>query len=142
MPSVVEKTKILAPQSKEGPADPNQMNRYISSSPLDETYRNTIDRESAFEIISEVQNEAQTQIEQEQKAAAFRKSAGRTVNRAVSSATSSITRSVSSNLVNAMSGKKTKSVEKIAQQAATNAVNQLLKGTLDSITRGIFGTRK
>ena len=142
VPSVVEKTKILAPQSKEGPADPNQMNRYISSSQLDETYRNTIDRESAFEIISEVQNEAQKQIEQEQKAAAFRKSAGRTVNRAVSSATSSITRSVSSNLVNAMSGKKTKSVEKIAQQAATNAVNQLLKGTLDYISRGIFGTRK
>ena len=46
------------------------------------------------------------------------------------------------NLVNAMSGKKTKSVEKIAQQAATNAVNQLLKGTLDTISRGIFGTRK
>ena len=142
VPSVVEKTKILAPQSKEGPADPNQMNHYITSSSMDKTYRNTIDRESAFEIISEVQNEAQKQIEQEQKAAAFRKSAGRAVNRAVSSATSSITRSVSSNLVNAMSGKKTKSVEKIAQQAATNAVNQLLKGTLDSITRGIFGTRK
>ena len=142
IPSIVEKTKILAPQSKEGPADPNQMTHYITSSPLDETYRSTIDRESAFEIISEVQNEAQKQIEQEQKAAAFRKSAGRTVNRAVSSATSSITRSVSSNLVNAMSGKKTKSVEKIAQQAATNAVNQLLKGTLDSITRGIFGTKK
>lgn len=142
VPSVVEKTKILAPQSKEGPADPNRMTRYITSSPLDETYRNTIDRESAFEIISEVQNEAQKQIEQEQKAAAFRKSAGRTVNRAISSATSSITRSVSTNMVNAMTGKKTKSVEKIAQQAATNAVNQLLKGTLDSITRGIFGTKK
>ena len=142
VPSIVEKTKILAPQSKEGPADPDLMNRYISSSALDETYRKTIDRESAYEIIHEVQMDAQKQIEQEQKAEAFRKSAGRTVNRAVSSATSSITRSVSSNLVNAMSGKKTKSVEKIAQQAATNAVNQLLKGTLDSITRGLFGTRK
>ena len=67
LPSIVEKTKILAPQSKEGPADPNQMTHYITSSPLDETYRSTIDRESAFEIISEVQNEAQKQKEQEEK---------------------------------------------------------------------------
>lgn len=142
IPSIVEKTKILAPQSKEGPADQALLASHISCSEMDVRYRNTIDRESAFEVINEVQQEAQKQKEQEEKLAAFRRTTGRTVNRAVSSTTSSITRYVSSNLVNAMSGKKTKSVEKIAQQAATNAVNQLLKGTLDSITRGIFGTKK
>lgn len=142
VPQIVEKTSVLPPQSKEGPADTAKMNALIASSENEKKYRTMIDRESAYEVITEVNDRKEKQAEQERKLESFRKASEKTVNRAVSSATSSITRSVSSNIVNAMSGKKTKSVDKIARQAATNAMNQLLKGTVDSISRGIFGTRK
>ncbi|MCF0142047.1 MAG: DUF853 family protein, partial [Parasporobacterium sp.] len=51
IPSIVEKAKILPPQSKMGAADEANVNRVITAGEFDLKYRTPIDRESAYEIL-------------------------------------------------------------------------------------------
>ena len=51
IPSIVENAKILPPQSLMGPAPADKVTMAINASEFDLKYRNTVDRESAYEII-------------------------------------------------------------------------------------------
>ena len=69
IPSIVEKAKILPPQSLMGPADESYVDGIIKADEFDLKYRETIDRESAFEIITRANEELAAQREAEAAAA-------------------------------------------------------------------------
>ncbi|NUL60546.1 DUF853 family protein [Brevibacterium luteolum] len=52
-PTPVAATKIFAPRSKMGPSDPALMEQLVTDSPLEATYGERIDRESAREILTQ-----------------------------------------------------------------------------------------
>jgi DNA helicase HerA-like ATPase len=69
IPGIVERAKIIPPQSQIGPILPDERNRLIRSSVLYGTYEKQIDRESAFEILQKkfAQEEADERATEEQK---------------------------------------------------------------------------
>ena len=166
-PGIVENAKILPPQSLMGAASSQVVESIIASSEFDLKYRNTIDRESAYEILErarqmmiEEQNALQAQAEEEAaEAEAAALAAGAAVTgsskkkkkqsnvskaaqRAVTSASSSVARSVSTNMVNSIVGGKKVSAGTMAKRAATNALSSVMRSGTNSIIRGLFGNRK
>lgn len=172
IPEIVEKAKILPPQSLMGPASDEKINSIIISDEFELKYRETVDRESAYEIImkaNEVINNgvnAEEEPEAEEaeekvtkKSATNYKKGGKTnmtesfnkakksegakiVEKGVKSAVSSATRSVSTNLVNSVMGGKTKSAQQIGKQVATTALSSVMRNSVNSVIRGMFGTKK
>ena len=159
VPSVVENARILPPQSLMGPADSEFLANLIASEELDGKYRETVDRESAYEIISaareklaEAQAEAAAQAAKEKEAAKAAKASGKKkssssgtsalAKKAASSATSSVARSVSTNLVNSLTGGKTTGIGTIGKRAASSALSSVLRSGLQSILRGLLGNKK
>ena len=67
-PEVVEKAKILPPQSKMGVIDEMSRNKVINSSNLLGKYDEPVERESAYEEISELNNLIKEKIEAEAQA--------------------------------------------------------------------------
>jgi uncharacterized protein len=76
IPGMVERAKIVPPQSQIGPILPEERNRIIRSSVIYGVYEKQIDRESAFEILqkkfadekaAETAAEEQKQMEKQQK---------------------------------------------------------------------------
>lgn len=51
VPTIVEKTLMSPPRSQFGPLDVQKRNRIISKSPLKAAYEQTVDRESAYELL-------------------------------------------------------------------------------------------
>ncbi len=66
-PNIVEKATILPPQSLMGTIDDTTRKQKIESSMLYGKYEETIDRESAYEKISKVQEEEQKRKEEEEQ---------------------------------------------------------------------------
>ncbi len=64
-PNVVERAFIRPPESKIGVIDESVKKDLIDNAPLNETYKETFDRESAYEML---QNKIEKQPEEEQKA--------------------------------------------------------------------------
>jgi DNA helicase HerA-like ATPase len=69
IPSMVERAKIVPPQSQIGPILPEERNRLIRSSVIYGVYEKEIDRESAFEILQKkfAQEDAEDKAAAEQK---------------------------------------------------------------------------
>jgi len=61
IPSLVERAKILPPQSLMGAAGTEEVKRLIYADPLDEKYREAVDRESAYEILTRAAAELEKQ---------------------------------------------------------------------------------
>ena len=70
IPSVVERASILPPQSLMGTAGNEEIKLRIYGDPLDEKYREGIDRESAFEILTRASAELEKQRAEAEAAAA------------------------------------------------------------------------
>ncbi len=167
VPSVVEKVRILPPQSLMGAADSESINRLIRSDEFELKYRETVDAESAYEIICEAervlkeQQEAEAQALEEEKAAQqaekekekqkaktnYKKGSSgydfsKTAQKAANSAASSVARSLSTNMVNTVVGGKTSSASTIGKRAATNALSSVMRSTSNAVIRGLFNTKK
>ena len=182
IPTVVERARILPPQSLMGPADDKSVKTLVVSDEFDLKYRENVDRESAFEILTRANEELERQRaaaaeeaeaekqrlkeekeaerqrlkeeaaaekqrlkeeaaaeKQRQKEAEEKK---KIAQRAVTNAASSVAGSLSTNIINSLTGKKTKSTKTIAQQAARNALSSVMRSGSNSIVRGLFGNRK
>lgn len=171
VPNMVERARILPPQSLMGAAEAARVQQLITVDEFELKYRDGVDRESAYEVILAAQQEllAQQQREKEEAAAqkqrdkqaaaaekqrlkeeaaaqkaAQKKAANRykTAERAVSNAASSVARSVSTNLVNSIVGGRKTSTATIAKRAATNALSSVMRSGANSIVRGLFGNKK
>lgn len=70
VPSIVEKARILPPQSLMGPASSDKVNSIIVSDEFELKYREPVDRESAYEIIEKANEEIKAQQEAEAQAEA------------------------------------------------------------------------
>ncbi len=167
IPSVVEKSRILPPQSLMGPADESEVKRLVNCDEFELKYRDSVDRESAYEIIMRAteqlaaeqaeaqqaalaEKEAAAAEKQRQKEAAAaekqksKKSSGKAgvVQKATTAAASSVARSVSTNMVNSVLGGKVSSAGAIGKRAATNALSSVMRTGTTAIIRGLFGTKR
>ena len=159
-PQIVERAFILPPQSLMGPADEATVRQLITSDEFDLKYRQTVDRESAYEILQKAtqvleeekaaaaeEAQKQKQAEKEKKAAdkavaKKEKALKNTAKKAVTSAANSVSYSVSSNLVNAVTGGKTVSAGTVVKRAASRALASVMRSGIASVLRGVFGTKK
>lgn len=193
IPTVVERAKILPPQSLMASAGEAEIERIVNSDEFYLKYNETVDRESAYEIINAAAAELERlKAEEAEKAAAEKAAAmeaaakeklaakeaavaakaaareaaaaekaalkeaaaaekaalkekqakAKIAQRAVSNAASSIVGSLSNNIVNSITGGKTKSAKQIAAQAAKNALSSVARSNTNSIIRGLFGNIK
>ena len=157
IPSVVERAKILPPQSLIGPADPATVRTLIACDEFEVKYRETIDRESAYELIQKANEVLAAEQHAEKEAAAAEKEKakeekkknskkksgiGKAAEKAANSAASSVATSVSTNIVNSIAGGKTSDAGTIAKRAASRALSSVLRGGFKSIIRGVFGNKK
>ena len=62
VPTIVEKAKILPPQSKMGAADPARVAQVINSGEFDLKYREAVDLESAYEIIMRAREQLKEEV--------------------------------------------------------------------------------
>ena len=70
IPCIVERANILPPQSLMGSADADEVKKQILSDPLDEKYRDMVDRESAYELLNKANEELAKQRAEAEAAAA------------------------------------------------------------------------
>lgn len=171
VPGIVERARILPPQSLMGPADSAKMQQLILADEFELKYRDSIDRESAYEILQQANAELEQRRLQEAEEAAAEKARQKeeaavekarqkeeaaaareaekaaekrrkTAERAVTNAASSVARSMSTNLVNSVLGGKQTSSKTIAKRAANTALSSVMRSGTSAIVRGLFGNKK
>ena len=167
IPTIVERAKILPPQSLMGAADADYVNQLIVTGEFDLKYRTTVDRESAYEIVMKANEELRAQQEQEAEEAAAAKEEAKAAKeaekeaareakeaekearkrknvakRAATNAASSVARSITTNMVNSVAGGKKTDAATIAKRAATNALSSVMRSGSTAIIRGLFDTKK
>ena len=171
VPTIVERARILPPQSLMGAADESFVQSAIAADEFDLKYRDSVDRESAYEIIMKATEELKAQKEAELEAAKAEKEAAKAEKeaakaekeaaktgkktsskagtavkkagqKAVNSAASSVATAVGNNLINSVTGGKKTSTSTIAKRAAGNALKSLMRSGTSSIIRGLFGNIK
>ena len=171
VPTIVERARILPPQSLMGAADESFVQSTIAADEFDLKYRDSVDRESAYEIIMKATEELKAQKEAELEAAKAEKEAAKAEKeaakaekeaaktgkktsskagtavkkagqKAVNSAASSVATSLGNNIINSVTGGKKTSTSTIAKRAAGNALKSLMRSGSSSIIRGLFGNIK
>ncbi len=171
VPVPVERAFILPPKSKIGMAPEDTVQRLIVSDEFDLKYRESVDRESAYEILvraaeelerqrqEEAEAEAAAKLQAKEEAAAAKQAAreeaaaereatrkaserNRTAQKAATAASSTVMTALSHNIVNSVTGGKKTSAATIAKRAATNALSSVMRSGSTSIIRGLFGTKK
>ena len=171
VPSVVERAFILPPQSLMAKADSDRVRALIAADEFDLKYRQALDRESAYEILTRASAELEAQRRAEAEAAAAEKAAARAAEaerraaekaalnaqkeagkaaaarkrvaeKAVNSAASSVATSISNNMINSVTGGKVNDTGTIAKRAASTALGSLMRSGSNAIVRGLFGNRK
>lgn len=73
IPTVVERAKILPPQSLMGPAEDGCIEKHVNADEFDLKYRESVDRESAYEIITAANEELERQRIADEEAEAAEK---------------------------------------------------------------------
>ena len=156
IPTVVERAAVLPPQSLMGMVEEHVARTFIISDEYELKYRESFDRESAYEIIQKANEELEAQKAQEaeesaaerqhrKEEAAARKEAEqrrKTMEKAALAAGSTVSRAVSTNLVNSVMGGRKTDAKTIAKRAATNALNAVMRDGSSSVIRGLFGNIK
>ena len=141
-PAVVQRAFILPPESAMGAINDGVRAQVIADSPLREKYSQTIDNESAYELLS-----ARYAAVEEAKAAEAEAKAGKRTTkkkqsmlaRAATTAAASAAATVTTTAVkNAMGGNKKLDAKTILQRGATNMTSSLTR----SLVRGIMGNIK
>ena len=167
-PSVVERAFIMPPQSYMGQAPESEIQKAIQTSEFEFKYRQLVDRESAYEIITDVAaqeaaaiEEAKAQAEAEKAAvaqakadekaakarekeeAAQKKKAQSFANRVVGNAAASASRTLASNTVDALLGSaKSTAAGKAIKSAVRSTSGSIGREVGKSLVRGLLGNLK
>ncbi len=156
VPAVVQRAKILPPQSRMGEADSGAVRRVINTDEMSLKYDGNVDRRSAFEILTEAERRLEQEAlaaaeaeklekarQKEEKAALREAEKRRKVGqRAVNAAASTVAGAVGRNIVNSLTGGKITNTATIAKRAASNALSSVMRSGSSAIIRGLFGTKK
>ncbi|MBQ9474961.1 MAG: DUF853 family protein [Bacteroidales bacterium] len=147
VPTMVERAKILFPLSRIGAIDDFARSQIISDCPLYRKYAEAVDRQSAFEdLTQEVQQTPVVQQYAEPQKAQGRSAKGSdkgglgsaVLTAAIGAALTSVTRSLGNEAAHAITGKKSRSggAKGIADKAISNATSTALR----KFTRGLLGS--
>lgn len=76
-PTIVEHTKIRPPESRMGPAIAGERNNVIAASPIQDKYEETIDRKSAFELLTARAQKAAQEASEPERARKYKRPAAK-----------------------------------------------------------------
>jgi DNA helicase HerA-like ATPase len=119
VPTMVERTLIRPPQSRMGPITPQERDKLVKSSPVYGQYDEAVDRESAYEKLSQRANE---RAQAQEKAQADKEAAreARAAPRQRETATDRFVKNVASS---------------VGRQVGTMVVRSLVRGILGGLSR-------
>lgn len=158
IPTIVERAKILPPQSLMGPAEAEYVSQLIAASEFDLKYRTPVDRESAYEIIVKANaeldaqrqrdaEEAAAQAEAEKEAAAAEKQKAKEEAAAQKAAEKEA--AAAQKAAEKEAAKAAKEAEKEAQakknvvkRAATNAASTVARSITTNMVNTVAGGKK
>ena len=144
VPSVVERARILPPQSLMGPADEAYVTRVIESSEFELKYRDSVDRESAYEIICAANEELAAQKAQEAEELAAEKQrqkeeAAAEKQRQKEEAAAEKAEAKAEAAAEKAAAKKKDAVKKTAQKAANSAASSVARSVSTNIVNSVTG---
>ncbi len=135
-PEIVEKARILPPQSFMGPAPRDKVDEHISKDAMEAKYRESVDRESAYEIIMDARAELARQAEEEAEAA--RKEAEEKKKQALEKKTKSVS-TTGKKTSSAAADKVKKTLSKSAKSAVSSATSSVSRSVSTGIVNAITG---
>ncbi len=152
IPSVVEKARILPPQSLMGPTTEEKVNSLIVSDEFELKYRETVDRESAYEIImkarqvleekaaAEAQAKEEAKIAEEERKAAEKaaKEEAKQLSLQEKLKEKQERDAAKNDALRKKAGKQSE-VSKAAQRAATNAASSVARSLSTNAVNSVLG---
>ena len=142
-PTVVQRAYILPPESAMGAIGDGVRAQVLANSPLFKKYADTVDSESAYELLTA----KYTEIEEAEAAAAAEKEAKRTtkkkqsmLGKAIKTGASSAAAYVTTTLVKNATGSSNKKLD--AKTVLQRGVNNMTSSLTRSLVRGIMGNIK
>ena len=138
VPSVVENARILPPQSLMGPADAGAVRAIIDAGEFELKYRETVDRESAYEIIGRATEQLAAEKQAEKERIAAEKQAAKeaaAAEKAAAKAAAAAEKEAAKKKEKVASGAK-KTAQKAATSAASSVASSLSTNIVNSVTGG------
>ncbi|MFQ5622983.1 MAG: helicase HerA-like C-terminal domain-containing protein [Paracoccaceae bacterium] len=129
IPSVVQRTLIRPPSSQIGPITGAERAAAIGASPLAGLYEETVDRESAFEILRKQAEDTARKAQQEEERAARERDEKRLAARRYSPTARTARRSRSDSLGTTLA-------KSVLRTASSQVTRQIVRGVLGSLFRG------
>ena len=144
IPTIVERARILPPQSRMGEATKSAIDGLINGTELDQKYRQSYDRESAYEIISRATVELEAQRAKEAEEEAARKAAEKEAAAAEKAAAKEKAAAEKAAAKEAAAAAKAAQKEadkkkKVAQQAINNAASSVVSSVSTNIVNSVTG---
>ena len=144
IPTIVERARILPPQSRMGEATKSAIDGLINGTELDQKYRQSYDRESAYEIISRATVELEAQRAKEAEEEAARKAAEKEAAAAEKAAAKEKAAAEKAAAKEAAAAAKAAQKEadkkkKVAQQAISNAASSVVSSVSTNIVNSVTG---
>ncbi len=158
IPTMVERANILPPQSLMGPAEDGAVSSIIAADEFDLKYREAVDRESAYEIITAANEELERKrIEEEEAAAAeklrlkeeaaaekqrLKEEAAAEKQRLREEAAAEKQRLKEEAAAEREAAKKAEAKKKTAQRAVTNAASSVASSISTNLVNSVLGGRQ
>ncbi len=145
-PGVVQRGKVMLPQSQIGAVSPEQRAAIIRSSRLYGKYDKMVDRESAFEMLLKETEALETpdvpdipKVPEKKQPAAKAGIGGKLLKAVFTAATATLATAAGTAVSDAVSGKKTKSRTSTGQKIVKNTTSAATRTLTRELTRGILG---
>ena len=144
IPTIVERARILPPQSKMGEADDGMIASLVAASEFEAKYRESHDRESAYEIIAKATVELEAQRKKEAEEEAARKAAEKEAAAAEKAAAKEAAAAEKAAAKEAAAAEKAAAKEaekkkKVAQQAINNAASSVVSSVSTNLVNSVTG---
>ena len=147
VPGVVERAKILPPQSLMGPADSARMQQLILADEFELKYRDSVDRESAYEILQQANAELEERRRQEAEEAAAEKQrqkeeAAAEKARLREEAAAEKAKQKAEAAAQREAEKEAEKRRKTAQRAVTNAASSVARSVSTNLVNSVLGGKQ
>ena len=144
IPTIVERARILPPQSKMGEGDSGMIASIIAASEFEQKYRESYDRDSAYEIITKATIELEAQRAKEAEEEAARKAAAKEAAAAEKAAAKEAAAAEKAAAKEAAAAEKAAAKEaekkkKVAQQAINNAASSVVSSVSTNLVNSVTG---
>ena len=144
IPTIVECARILPPQSKMGEGDSGMIASIIAASEFEQKYRESYDRDSAYEIITKATIELEAQRAKEAEEEAARKAAEKEAAAAEKAAAKEAAAAEKAAAKEAAAAEKAAAKEaekkkKVAQQAINNAASSVVSSVSTNLVNSVTG---